>query len=164
MKNPDKARLAVVGIGNILVGDDGAGIAVLNRLRESWGEDSRVRFLALEGDLYEIGDYLDRAEEFIFVDAVAGENVGAIVESRHTPRAYAPSFHQTDIGSVMECLRALHMADPFPAWTLWGIVIAPPTEVTPGLTPAVAEAVEELAARLRTRIPDILRTPPAAAN
>lgn len=164
MKNPNKARLAVVGIGNILVGDDGAGIAVLNRLKESWGEDPRVRLLALEGDLYEIGDYLDLAEEFIFVDAVTGENVGAIVESRHTPRAYAPSFHQTDIGSVMECLRALHMADPFPEWTLWGIIISPPTEVVPGLTPCVALAVGEVAARLMTRIPEILRTPPGATN
>lgn len=164
MKNSGKARLAVVGIGNILVGDDGAGIAVANRLKESWGEDPRVCFFNLEGDLYEIGDYLESADSILFVDAVAGPNPGEIVQSSQIPRAYAPSFHQTDIGSVMQCLQTLAMIDPFPPWTLWGITIAPPMEISTTLSPIVAHAVEQLTARLQARIPEMLRTPPALAT
>lgn len=157
-----KARLAVVGIGNTLVGDDGAGIAVVNRLREQWGADPRISFLTLEGDLYEIGDHLAAADEFLFVDAVAGPTAGEIVECSHIPRAYAPSFHQTDIGSVMQCLHALAVVDPFPPWRIWGITIDPPMEVSPALTPVVAQTVERLVARLTARIPQMLSTPLAA--
>jgi hydrogenase maturation protease len=158
MNTQGKVKLAVVGIGNILVGDDGAGIAVLNILKEKWERDPRVRFYALEGDLYEISDYLDTAESFLFVDAVAGSTAGDIVESCFTPRAYAPSFHQTDIGSVMQCMQALGITDPFPPWTLWGITVDPPRQLSPTLSPVVAQAVGRLAEHLTNLLPRMLAT------
>ncbi len=33
-----RARIAVVGIGNTLAGDDGVGVEVVRRLSERWGD------------------------------------------------------------------------------------------------------------------------------
>ena len=45
----------------------------------------------------------------------------------------------------MAGLEALGMADPFPAWEVWGVTVDPPREVRVGLTPAVAAAVAKAA-------------------
>jgi hydrogenase maturation protease len=143
-----RARLAIVGIGNPLARDDGVGPEVVRRLRERLPEHSDVLLHTLEGDLLEIADHLDRAERFILVDAVAGESPGRIVIGQPAERAWAPSFHQTDIATVMRALAAMGVADPFPAWELWGVTIRPPTELGEGLSPQVEAAAEALVERL----------------
>jgi hydrogenase maturation protease len=135
----------VVGIGNPVVGDDGAGIAVIERIKPRWGADPRVLLLTLEGDLFELADHLSRAERFVFADALAGGTPGAITRCERAPRAFAPSFHQVDVGAVMTALQNLGLASPFPPWEVWGISIDPPREMVRGLSPPVEAAVERLA-------------------
>jgi hydrogenase maturation protease len=140
-------RLAVIGIGNTLAGDDGAGIRVIGRLREllDGKVPGDVLLDTLEGDLLEVTGMLDRVGRFVFVDAVAGAPPGRIEFSRRASRAFAPSFHQTDIGTLMTRLEGLGMADPYPDWEVAGITIEPPRTLGEGLSPAVGSAVEELA-------------------
>lgn len=143
-----RARLAILGIGNSLAGDDGVGPEVVRRLRERLPDCAEVLLHTLEGDLLEIADWLECAERLVFVDAVAGEEPGHIVVGQPAERAYAPSFHQADIGTVMRSLAAMGVADPFPAWEVWGVTIRPPTELREGLSPVVAAAAAELVAKL----------------
>jgi hydrogenase maturation protease len=145
-------RLAIVGIGNTLAGDDAAGISVVRLLQEKLPPDDRLMFLYLEGDLYEISDYLNQAAEFIFVDAIAGSNAGEIVFGNSGPRAFAPSFHQTDIGAVMKCLQLLDYTAPFPSWSVCGITVDPPREICTKLTPHVEQSVPILVEKLTTII------------
>jgi len=145
---PEKLPLAIVGIGNTLAGDDGVGIEVIRRLKTTWDAEPCVFLHTLEGDHFEIADYLDKAERFIFVDAVAGERTGELVTMGDTRRAFAPSFHQNDIAAVMHSLAALGIIDPFPSWAIWGITIHPPSELGEGLSPQVEQAVEKLCRRL----------------
>jgi hydrogenase maturation protease len=91
---------------------------------------------------------LDRAGDFIFADAIAGDNPGEIRILDSAQRAFAASLHQTDIGTVMAALKKLGMADPFPDWQVWGITIEPPAELGEGLSPAVAAAAVELERRI----------------
>lgn len=146
--SPAKQPLAVIGVGNTIAGDDGAGVEVIRRLKKTWEGDPAVFLHALEGDHFEIAGLLDRAERFIFVDAFEGEQPGELVHAAKTRRAFAPSFHQTDIASVMACLESLAMVDPFPPWEIWGITIVPPSTIGEGLTPAVEAAVDALSERL----------------
>lgn len=123
----------------------------------------------LEGDLLEVADMLDRAGRFVFVDAVAGAPPGRIEFSRRASRAFSPSFHQTDIGTLMTRLEELGIADPFPDWEVAGIAIAPPRTLGEGLTPEVASAVEEMARiLLATVVPGAgtvgARRPPASRD
>jgi Ni,Fe-hydrogenase maturation factor len=127
-------KVAVVGIGNTLAGDDGVGIEIVGWLREKWSAHPAVVLELLEGDL--------------FVDAVAGETPGQNVILRDCPRGFASSFHQSDIGAVMKTLQALDLVQPFPEWEIWGTTILPPGELRFGLSPEVRSAALELTADL----------------
>lgn len=150
--------LAIVGVGNTLAGDDGAGVEAVRRLKSHWGREPDVFFHTLEGDHFEIADLLDCADKFIFVDAVSGERPGEFVRMGETRRAFAPSFHQTDIAAVLQTLEALGIVDPFPAWEVWGVTILPPSELGEGLNPEVAEGVERLCRKLDELIEETIGT------
>jgi hydrogenase maturation protease len=148
-----RAPLAVVGIGNTLAGDDGAGVKAVELLRERLdGRSDGIVFALLEGDMLGVADMLHLARRFVFLDAVAGESPGRIVRSRSAPRAMAPSFHQADIGVIMERLRELEMIDPFPDWEIIGVTVDPPRMLGEGLSPVVAAGVEELVTVLETEL------------
>ncbi|OGW35335.1 MAG: hypothetical protein A2X58_01795 [Nitrospirae bacterium GWC2_56_14] len=145
-------NIALVGIGNSLAGDDAAGITALEQLKLALCNNTSLVFLTLAGDLYEISDHLHRAHHFIFIDAVAGDEPGHILRSCWIPRAYAPSFHQTDIGAVMVSLERLECIQPFPTWELWGITIDPPHEIRTELSPPVVQAVADLVEKLTQHV------------
>jgi hydrogenase maturation protease len=141
-------KVAVVGIGNTLAGDDGVGIEIVGWLREKWSAHPAVALELLEGDLFMVAEWLPMAARFLFVDAVAGETRGQNVILRDCPRGFASSFHQSDIGAVMKTLQALDLVQPFPEWEIWGTTILPPGELRFGLSPEVRSAALELAADL----------------
>jgi len=144
----EKRRLAIVGIGNDLAGDDGVGVEVIRRLETKQAAGQGVFLHTLVGDHFEIADLLDQAERFIFVDAIEGERPGELVFMENTRRAFAPSFHQTDVATVMHMLEAIGIIDPFPAWEIWGVTIRPPSVLGEGLSPVVDQAVDKLCQRL----------------
>jgi hydrogenase maturation protease len=150
-----RLTLAIVGVGNTLAGDDGAGVEAVRRLESSWGGEAEVFFHTIEGDHFEVADLLDCANKFIFVDAISGERPGELVRMGETRRAFAPSFHQTDIAAVMQTLEALGIVAPFPAWEVWGVTILPPAELGEGLSPEVAAGVERLCRKLDELIGEI---------
>jgi len=96
-------KVAVIGIGNILMGDEGVGIAVINELRK----------LNVEADIYDCGttgvDILNTIlgyDKVIVVDAVKGFgkpgdvvkiNLEEIVESRRIV-----SMHDVDFTFLMK--------------------------------------------------------------
>jgi len=132
-------------------------VAALEALRRRWGHAPGILLATLEGDLYAVADLLDLAERFIFVDAVAGGRPGELrVGVPGGGRALAPSLHQADVGAVMLGLAQLQMVDPFPPWEVWGVTIAPPTELRIGLSPAVEIAVKALVERLNARIAEVV--------
>jgi len=142
------ARLAIVGLGNTLAGDDGVGVWVAERVAARLGDRDDVVVTTLGGDLFEIADRLGEADRFLFVDAIAGDMPGELRSLTHAPRALAASMHQSDIGSVMDALRSLGVVEPFPEWEVWGVVIAPPDRLGEGLSPDVAAAAAELEERI----------------
>lgn len=148
MSETTQRQLAVVGVGNPLAGDDGVGVRVVERLRAVAPAGLDVFWATLDGDLLAIADWLPGASHFIFVDAVAGGVPGKIVVGPSEGRAWAPSFHQTDLASTLRVLEAMGAADPFPTWEIWGITITPPEELGEGLSPAVAAAADQMVERL----------------
>jgi len=143
-----KSKVAVVGIGNTLAGDDGVGVLIAERLQMRWEETREVLVAILPGDLFTVSDFLAEAEEFLFIDAIAGDRAGEIRILGSAQRAFAASLHQTDIGAVMAALRKLEMVDPFPAWQVWGITIETPEELGEGLSPEIAAAADVLEVRV----------------
>ena len=155
---PDRAKIAVIGIGNTIAGDDGVGVLVAERLQRRWSKTDEVLVAVLPGDLFAVSDYLDQTREFLFVDAIAGGELGEIQILTSAQRAFAPSLHQTDIGTVMAALRELEMVEDFPAWQVWGITIETPEELGEGLSPEIAAAANRLEGMIIEHVEGILTT------
>ena len=154
----ERARIAVVGIGNTIAGDDGVGVVVAERLEKRWSESNEILVTTLPGDLFSVSDLLAEAPEFLFVDAIAGDHPGKIQILSSARRAFAASLHQTDIGTVMAALNRLGVVDDFPEWQVLGITIERPEELGEGLSPVIAEAAELLEAKIIEHVEGILTT------
>ncbi len=145
--------LGIIGVGNTLAGDDGAGNAVVSRLKEKYSERTDVFLHNLETDPLELWDVLPSAKKFIFVDAVAGKPAGRLVavSKRGTRRAWAPSLHNMDLPTVIRQLYLLREEDE-PEWNIWGVTIDIPDHLQEGLSTPVSEAVKNLVEILSERI------------
>jgi len=147
--------ILVVGLGNPLMGDDGAGVAVAERLvaaplpagarAEAGGTDS-LCLLSL----------WRREAEVWLVDAILrGTPPGTIHRLSHEEVLSIPGRHRGAHSlSLPENLRLIAVARPDMAgvrYRLWGI--EPETiGLSPGLTPEVARAVEAVAAEIVAEI------------
>ena len=103
--------IVVIGVGNALRGDDGAGIAVAARVRARKPEGVDVRICRLEPS--RLIDALGGAEVAILIDAVAtGAAAGSIhrFDASDTPvpsRELRSSTHALGIGESLELARTL---------------------------------------------------------
>jgi len=67
----DAARVAVLGIGNEVMADDGVGVRVVRRLRESWHEP-RVEWIEAGTALADALDLVPDGADVVAVDAAEG--------------------------------------------------------------------------------------------
>ena len=142
------AEIGIIGIGNTLMGDDGAGIEVAEKLKARLAHPKKVFIHLLQQDLFEMADLLGHARKFIFVDVFLGTPVGSVKCFESWSESLMPSLHQTDIGSIMHMLEPLGLVNPFPEWEIWGIAVEPPFFLGNGLSQPVAQAVDRLVSEL----------------
>jgi len=67
------------------------------------------------------------------------------------PRAYTPSFHESDLSAVLKSLEIIYDGE-FPKWTLWGVTIDPPRELGEGLSEPVRKAADEAVSEILKRL------------
>lgn len=143
------AELLVVGLGNVLCSDDGAGPAVVGRLAAQWetppgvtvtdGGTLGLSLLALLAD----------AEDVLIVDAVTvpGLAPGTLVRltGEDVPSATRDqlSVHQVGVADLLDALRLL---DRLPRRLELLGVVPSSIELGFGCTPAVAASLEGLVA------------------
>jgi len=105
----------VIGIGNVLQGDDGVGVHAVRRLRGRLPGDVEL----VEGGVWglDLLPFLEGREKAVFIDAVdAGEEPGAVFrfsprEVRRTPSGPPISLH--DLG-LYELIGAAQLLDQCP--------------------------------------------------
>jgi hydrogenase maturation protease len=137
----------IAGFGNRLMADDGAGPAVIDRLR-ALDLPPGTRAEQAESDALRLADLWRGEREIWLVDALlTGEKPGTSRRLEHEELLALPQRHATAHHlSLPESLRWLAVAQPGMAalrYRLWGIT---PCRVEPveGLSPAVTEAVERV--------------------
>jgi hydrogenase maturation protease len=132
-----------MGLGNPLMGDDGAGLAALSRLREGWDlEDAEL----VDGGTWGLNllPLVESFERVIVLDAVrAGTRPGtlAVLREGDLPRYFAQKLspHQIDLREV---LALAELRGRLPA-TLAVIGVEPERiDFGAGLSPAVAAAID----------------------
>jgi hydrogenase maturation protease len=99
-------RIVVLGLGNMLMADDGLGLAALAHLQDEW-------FVPPEVDLVDGGTWgmnllpiIEATDRLLILDAIdAGRHAGALIELRDeaVPRTLATrlSPHQIDLREVL---------------------------------------------------------------
>jgi len=146
----ERTRLLVLGLGNVLLEDDGLGAAAVALLRDRYDAPENVR--VLDGGTLGLSllPYLEESERVLLVDAVRtddapgtfvrldGDEVAPAVATRLSP-------HQVGVSDLLDGARWL---DRYPAHvTLLGLV-PESMELVVGLSPRVRSALPTLVERL----------------
>lgn len=99
-------RTLVIGLGNPLMGDDGAGVAALERLREEWELPADVELV--DGGTWGMNllPLVESVRRLILVDAIrSGRRPGTltVLERHQLPRYFSLKLspHQIDLREVL---------------------------------------------------------------
>jgi hydrogenase maturation protease len=160
MSGSNQHAVLIAGIGNPDRGDDGVGPAVAWRLRGR--VPSGVSILERSGDALALIDDWKGFPSVILVDAVAPitktgrvhhlDLTGSPLPVASTPR----STHAFGLAETVELARSLGR---LPLFIVAYLVEGEQFETGALLSPAVAEAVEEVAERILLQLSAILGTP-----
>lgn len=146
-------KTLILGIGNVLYGDEGVGVHVARYLADcGWLPDGTYAVDGGTGSLALL-ETMSGAERIVFVDAtVDGRPPGSLQRLR--PRFasdFPPSLSAHDIG-LRELVEAWDLLERRADMVLYTVSIASLGELSLELEPAVAKAVPEAAARIVTEL------------
>jgi hydrogenase maturation protease len=144
------SSLLVLGLGNLLLGDDGVGSAAIALLLDRYRPPRDVR--VLDGGTLGLSllPYLDEADVVILVDAIRadaapgslvrldGEQVAPAVATRLSP-------HQIGVSDLLDGARWL---DRYPTRLVLLGIVPETMELAVGLSPQVARSLPDLVERV----------------
>ena len=142
----EKTKVLILGIGNVLMGDEGIGVHVVNVLEKAALPEG-VECLDGGTGSFLLLEPMQKAEKVILIDAtIDGSEVGAIRRLR--PR-YSADYPRTltahDIG-LKDLLDAFYlMGEKAPEVSLYAITIPPLQDMKTELSPKVKSAVPKVA-------------------
>jgi hydrogenase maturation protease len=147
-----KGKTLVLGLGNVLMGDEGIGVHVVKAL-ENHTLPAGVKLMDGGTGGFTLLEPLQSAEHIILIDAAAdGNPIGTV--TRTTPRFsrdYPPTLTAHDVG-VKDLLDVFYMQGGGHDVVLYAITIDPRQPIYMGLSPvgqvAAAEAVQRILAEL----------------
>lgn len=147
---PEEPRIVVMGIGNPLVGDEGIGPRVAERLMSAYTFPDRVEVM----DAGTIGlgmiDVFRRSDVCIVVDAVdgTGEPPGTIVAMAPDEMAPNQVLHSLHDMKLADVLQAADFAGILPDVRFLGVQIERMETLVTELTPEVEAAVPKVEAEV----------------
>ncbi|MDE3053494.1 MAG: HyaD/HybD family hydrogenase maturation endopeptidase [Gemmatimonadota bacterium] len=144
--NEERAGDVVIGLGNPIMGDDGVGIAALERLRDAWVVPAAVELV--DGGTWGLTllPVLESARRVLFLDAIrTGRPAGTAVTLRgdEIPRQVAlkVSQHQIDLREVLAVAQLRGTLPP----EMVAVGLEPRTfELGDPMTPAVADGIDRV--------------------
>ncbi|MFZ1883798.1 MAG: HyaD/HybD family hydrogenase maturation endopeptidase [Rhodoplanes sp.] len=146
--------VAVVGLGNLILSDEGVGVHVMRRLAEAYSFPDDVALIDGGTSAIDLLDQLIDAEHIIFIDAAqTGGPPGSIValEGARLPVWFRERMSPHQIG-LADLLATLSLMDHAPkSVTLIGIEpqsMELGTELTPKIDAAADQALEKVVERL----------------
>ena len=138
----------IIGIGQAMAGDDGAGIAVVRRLCEMPSADG-VEVMEIAEPSALVPLLTDGASPVVLIDAmVDGGEPGRIVHLRSgagAGRSRLLSSHGIGVQQAIDLAMTLNPDDFAQRVEIVAITIARPAAYGTGLSPEVARAVEQAA-------------------
>lgn len=145
----EDAHVLVLGIGNVLMGDEGVGVHVVRRLELAPLPDN-VRCLDGGTGSFLLLEPMQQAARVVLIDATIDGNPPGTLR-RLTPRFssdYPATLTAHDIG-LKDLLDAAYLMEAPLDVTLFTISIAAPQAVGMDLSPSIAERIDEIAGIIR---------------
>jgi hydrogenase maturation protease len=143
----------ILGIGNVLMGDEGVGVRVVENLSQMPLPEN-VQCLDGGTGSFLLLDPMQRAKRVILVDATVDGNPAGTV-SRLTPKFssdYPRTLTAHDIG-LKDLLDAAYLTGDSLPLTLFAVSIDPLQGVGMDLSPAIASRVSEIARKVMDELP-----------
>ena len=143
-------RVVVIGIGNIILGDEGVGVHVLNRLRQ---EKIPKQVELIEGGVGGIAllNLVRGAELALFIDALAGTNPGNIcrltqddLEGKIKTMLHPMSLHDIGLAEMIKIGKTLYPDEMPKEIVIYGIEITQLQEYSTDLSKKVADSVNKV--------------------
>jgi len=142
-------RTVVLGLGNVLLGDEGVGVHVVEELRRSGGL-AGVEIVDGGTAGFQLLPYFDGGGLVVIVDAADdGQPAGTVSQSRPIfSKDYPPALTPHDFG-LKNILDALTLTGTRPDIVLLTVSVDAADRASLELSPAVGRAVREAADRVR---------------
>jgi hydrogenase maturation protease len=146
----NNGNILILGIGNVLMGDEGIGSHVAQFLSTKELPQGIRPLDGGTGGFYLLEE-MQEVSKIILIDATCdGKKTGTVTEIK--PR-YSTDYPRTltahDIG-LKDLLDAFYLMGKIPEIHLFAVSISSPNEVTTDLTPEIEQLVPELAQRALT--------------
>jgi len=143
--NPDVKAL-VLGIGNLLIGDEGVGCLTVEALSRRYTMPPSVECVDGGTAGFELLSMIDSKEHVILIDALRNDmepGTVVMVEGEHVPKAFMARTTPHQLG-ICDVLAAAQLTEIMPKHlTLYGIE-PKKMEVGIGLTPEVQAGMEKI--------------------
>lgn len=146
--------ILVLGIGNLLLGDEAIGVRIVEALEQRYLLPPHVEVLDGGTSGMDLMDVMANRDHLIVADAVlTGDEPGSVVVLRddEIPAMFTRKVSPHQLG-LADVLMALRLTDEFPAkLTLVGVV---PQTLEPGiaLSPVVRQAIEPALQQIMTAL------------
>ena len=143
----------VIGLGNPLMGDDGAGAAAADVLANDRSLARRVDVISADTDVLSCANRMERRRRVLLIDAIEGEVPGHISVLRESPPLTGQQQHAHHL-SAPEMLALLRQVTPSLRDTefTWILVTIHSARVGMHLSPEVAAAILKVVERVRQEL------------
>lgn len=149
----DARPVRVIGLGNWLLGDEGAGVHAVRQLEAEGNLPAGVECVDGGTGGLSLLAILQESARLVLIDATMdGKPAGTITRLRpQFARDYPPSLAAHDIG-LKELLDSLYLLGKTPPVILFAVSIASCPELSTELTPAIAGALPALLVMVRAEL------------
>ncbi len=135
--------MLILGVGNILMGDDGLGVHIVRHIEES-GVDLPRGVELLDGGTagYDLVGLVKDFDRIVIVDALRAEDApGSVYRFSPDDAAAVSGRWSTHDAGIMDVVRALDLMGLQPEIVFVGIVPGPIAGIAPGISAAVRDSI-----------------------
>ena len=154
-------KIAVVSCGNLLLGDDGVGPFVLDKLRKRKRIPPEVELIELGVRGIDLVDLIGKFDKVLIIDAFkSGGKVGDICvldygELQHIPASPILTLHDLGLPTVLKLSEALY-GNISSKVKVFGVEVDEVGKIRIGLTPNVKRGASEVARLVEKEIAGLL--------
>jgi hydrogenase maturation protease len=143
-------KVVIIGIGNVILGDEGVGVHVLNRLKQ---EKTLKGVELIEGGVGGIAllNFIKNARVAIFIDSVAGTNPGKIhrftqtdLDKKIKTKLHPMSLHDIGLAEMIKIGDTLYPDEMPKEIVIYGVEIAQLRMYSAELSEKVSASVDKV--------------------